>query len=205
MRAAGRAGEKDLAMIGFPLLLVPLAIYNILVFLMPGVVVTAPVFSLALPSGAVWSLGFSEILIALALVLLIAEMARAARPGQKSLFDHALALIVFGAALAQFLLLEAFATATFFILVMIAGVDFLGSIAVQAQRAAALKAVLAGPAAPGVAVPAPAHEHDFDPYHAGVSTASDFASAEVETPPEAMPREPRFELPAPSRTGGDQP
>ena len=38
-------------MVGFPLLLIPLAIYNIIVFLMPDVVFGAPLFKLALMSG----------------------------------------------------------------------------------------------------------------------------------------------------------
>lgn len=129
-------------MIGFPLLLVPLAIYNIIVFLMPGVVMTAPVNTLGLPSGANWQLSFSDILIALALLLLIGEMAKAARPGKKSIVDHALALILFGAALAEFLLLQGFATSTFLALVIVAFVDFAGSIAVQAQRASAVRAAV---------------------------------------------------------------
>ena len=41
-------------MIGFPLLLIPLAIYNIFIFLMPGVALNAPAMTLALPSRAGW-------------------------------------------------------------------------------------------------------------------------------------------------------
>ena len=39
-------------MIGFPLLLIPLAIYNIIVFLMRDVSFAAPLFTLPLMSGA---------------------------------------------------------------------------------------------------------------------------------------------------------
>ena len=39
-------------MIGFPLLLIPFAIYNIFVFLMPGVAFTTPIMDLPLISGA---------------------------------------------------------------------------------------------------------------------------------------------------------
>ena len=39
-------------MVGFPLLLIPLAIYNIIVFLMPGVSLAEPVVKLTLMSGA---------------------------------------------------------------------------------------------------------------------------------------------------------
>ena len=41
-------------MVGFPLLLIPLAIYNIIVFLMPDVSFTDPLVKLTLMSGAEW-------------------------------------------------------------------------------------------------------------------------------------------------------
>ena len=41
-----------MTMVGFPLLLIPLAIYNILVFLMPGVSLSEPLFRLMLMSGS---------------------------------------------------------------------------------------------------------------------------------------------------------
>ncbi len=48
-----------MSMVGFPLLLIPLAIYNIIVFLMPGVSLAEPVFKLTLVSGAEWPLMLS--------------------------------------------------------------------------------------------------------------------------------------------------
>lgn len=132
-------------MISFPLLLIPLAIYNIIVLLMPGVAMTAAVKDLVLPSGATWSMSFADLLVALALVLLIAEMAKAVRPGKKSVVDHALALVLFAAALAEFLLLTPFASSTFFALVMIAFTDLAASLVVQSQRAAAVRAVVRRP------------------------------------------------------------
>src|SRR5207253_6041739 len=43
-----------MSMIGFPLLLIPLAICNIIVFLMPGVAFATPLFTLILMSGVAW-------------------------------------------------------------------------------------------------------------------------------------------------------
>ena len=51
-------------MVGFPLLLIPLAIYNIIVFLMPGVSFATPLFALTLVSGAAWPVTLSDVLIA---------------------------------------------------------------------------------------------------------------------------------------------
>src|SRR3954469_21195437 len=47
--------EGAIPMVGFPLLLIPLAIYNIIVFLMPDVSFTDPLVKLTLVSGAEWT------------------------------------------------------------------------------------------------------------------------------------------------------
>ncbi len=121
-------------MVGFPLLLIPLAVYNIVVFLMRGVSFTDPLFSLTLPSGAAWPVTLSDILIALGMVLLLLEVIKGARPGAKYLMDHLLSLVVFGAAAAEFVLWPKFASSTYFLLVLLALVDFLSGVALRARR-----------------------------------------------------------------------
>src|SRR5229473_2098742 len=123
-----------MSMVGFPLLLIPLAIYNIIVFLMPGVSFTDPVLKVALMSGAEWPVTLSDMLLALAILMLLSEVIKGARPGAKYLTDHLLSLIVFGGAAAEFLLWPRFGTSTFFLLTMLALVDFLSGIALRARR-----------------------------------------------------------------------
>ena len=123
-----------MSMVGFPLLLIPLAIYNIIVLLMPGVSIAEPLFTLPLMSGAEWPVTLSDILLTLGLLLLLFEIIKGARPGAKYLTDHFLSLIVFGAAVAEFLLLPRFGTSTYFLLVVLALVDFLSGIALRARR-----------------------------------------------------------------------
>src|ERR1700746_20890 len=84
------------SMVGFPLLLIPLAVYNIIVFLMPGVSMTEPLFRLTLMSGAEWAVTLSDMLLALGVVLLLLEVVKGARPGAKYFMDHLLSLVVFG-------------------------------------------------------------------------------------------------------------
>lgn len=120
--------------VGFPLLLIPVAIYNIIAFLMPGVSLTEPVARLTLFSGAEWPLTLSDLLLALAILLLLLEVIRGARPGAKYITDHLLSLIVFGGAAAEFLLWPRFATSTYFLLILLALVDFLSGIALRARR-----------------------------------------------------------------------
>lgn len=122
--------------IGFPLLLIPLAIYNIFVFLMPDVAFTAPLVTVPLMSGANWAVTFGDAVLALGLLLLWFEIARAARPGAKYVTDHILSLLVFAAAAAEFVLLTPFATSTFFLLTALTAVEFLAgtSIALRQRR-----------------------------------------------------------------------
>ncbi len=123
-----------MSMVGFPLLLIPLAIYNIIVFLMPGVTLAEPVVTLTLMSGAQWPVSLSDILLALGVLLLLLEVIKGARPGAKYLTDHLLSLIVFGAAGAEFLLWPKFGTSTYFLLALLSLVDFLSGIALRARR-----------------------------------------------------------------------
>jgi hypothetical protein len=123
-------------MVGFPLLLIPLAIYNIVAWLMPTVSMADPLINLTLVSGTEWAINLSDILLTLGLLLLLLEIVKGARPGSKYLTDHLLSLIVFGAAAAEFVMWPKFGSSTFFLLTLMAMVDFLGGIALRAHRPA---------------------------------------------------------------------
>jgi hypothetical protein len=132
-----------MSMVGFPLLLIPLAIYNIIVLLMPGVPLAEPLLTVTLMSGAEWRVTLSDILLALGIFLLLLEVIKAARPGAKYLTDHLLSLIVFGGAAAEFLLLPGFGTSTYCLLAMLALVEFLSGIALRTRRGAIAAAAVA--------------------------------------------------------------
>ncbi|KIZ41131.1 MULTISPECIES: hypothetical protein [Rhodopseudomonas] len=140
-----------MAIVGFPLLLIPLAICNILVFLMPGVAFTAPLATLTLPSGAAWTFTVSDVLLSLGALLLLLEVIKGARPGAKYVTDHLLSLLVFACAAAEFILLPPFGNSTFFVLALLALVDVLAGIALhrRPQPRVARKA----PTAPAKAPP----------------------------------------------------
>jgi hypothetical protein len=121
-------------MVGFPLLLIPLAIYNIIVFLMPGVSLGEPLVKLPLTSGAEWPVTLGDILLAIGVVVLLLEVIKGARPGAKYLTDHLLSLIVCGGAIAEFLLWPRFGNSTFFLLALLALADFLSGLALRTRR-----------------------------------------------------------------------
>ncbi|MGO4712105.1 hypothetical protein [Bradyrhizobium sp. 2TAF24] len=118
-------------LVGFPLLLIPLAIVNIIAFLMPGVSFTDPLITVTLMSKVAWKVTFGDILIALGMLLLMFEVIKAARPGGKYFTDHFLALLVLAGAVAEFLLLPQFATSVFFLLTVLALVDFLAGVSLR--------------------------------------------------------------------------
>jgi hypothetical protein len=167
---------SPMSMVGFPLLLIPLAIYNIIVFLMPGVSLTEPVVRLTLMSGAEWPLTLSDMLLALGIVLLLFEVIKGARPGAKYLTDHLLSLVVFGAAAAEFLLWPRFGTSTYFLLALLGLVDFLSGLALRARRGVPVASGApvsrrgARPSAPVVAEP------QFEPAPAPAASAPAAAS-----------------------------
>lgn len=138
--------------IGFPLLLIPIAIYNIVVFLMPGAALTTPLFTLPLMSGVEWGVSFNDLILTLGILLLLFEFARASKPGSKYAMDHILSLLVLGGASAEFLWLAPFGTSAFFLLVLLAFVDFLGGLTLALRHRRARRAMLR---AEPVATPAP--------------------------------------------------
>ena len=167
-------------MIGFPLLLIPLAIYNIVVFLMPGVSLTEPLVKLTLVSGAEWPITLSDMLLTLGVLLLLSEIIRSARPGAKYLTDHLLSLIVLGGAAAEFVLWPRFGTSTFFLLTMLALVDFLSGIALRARRG---KQVVSAPVVSGQGARTPAAAAP-EPHPAAAPSAPAVASAAESVPPD---------------------
>src|SRR5258707_3159373 len=128
-----------MSMVGFPLLLIPLAIYNIIAFLMPSLSFAEPLVRLKLVSGAEWPITLSDVMLALGILLLLHEVIKGARPGGKYLTDHLLSLLVFGASAAEFVLWPKFGTSTYFLLVLLSMVDFFSGIALRAQRGAKVK------------------------------------------------------------------
>ena len=122
-------------MLGFPLLLVSFAIYNIIAFLMPGVSWTGAVTTVRMVSGADWSMSVGDMLIALAIVLLCGEVLKSTRIGIRTILDHALSLMLFLGMLVEFLLVKQAATATFFLLLVVGFIDVLAGFAVTLRSA----------------------------------------------------------------------
>jgi hypothetical protein len=111
--------------LGFPLLLIPFAIYNMIAFLTPGVGWTTPLATIHLMSAQDWMPTFEDVLLAFAILLLAVEILKSTRMGRRSIVDHVLATALFIAMVAEFLLVRQAATSTFFLLTTVGLLDVL--------------------------------------------------------------------------------
>jgi hypothetical protein len=121
-------------LIGFPLLIIPLAIYNMIVFATPGVQWTDKVATVEMLSGVQTPVTISDVLIMLSLFLLLVEILKAGRPEGRSGVDQVLAFVVFVGALAELLLVSQAGNATFAIVTAVCLVDFLGGLSLRRRR-----------------------------------------------------------------------
>ena len=122
-------------LIGFPLLIIPFAIYNMIAFLTPGMSWTDKVATIHLISGQDWTVTPEEILLAFSILLLGIEVIKAARMGLRGLMDHILSMILFVVMLVEFLLVARAGTSTFFLLMTMSFVDVLAGFIITARTA----------------------------------------------------------------------
>jgi hypothetical protein len=90
--------------IGFPLLLIPFAIYNVIAFLMPFDWNTK-IYAFRLPSGVTFEPTASDAFIVFSLLMLMFEFIKSTKHG-KSFVEHFLGILLVGAAGAEFAMLN---------------------------------------------------------------------------------------------------
>ena len=122
-----------------PLLVIPLLLYNAFAFLIfedpASDFRDAVMFSVTMPSGALFTLTVGATIILMALLLLGLEVVKATRIGSSSIVDHVLATVLFIVFGLEFLLVPAAATSTFAVLMGIALVDLICGFAVSLKSA----------------------------------------------------------------------
>ena len=119
--------------LGFPLLLIPFVIYNIIAFIfrLPDDIWTTQAATVHMMSGQDWVLTWEDLLLAFSIFLLWIEIIKSTRMGMRSIMDHILAMALFVAMLVEFLLVRQAGTSTFFLLMIIALVDVLAGFIVS--------------------------------------------------------------------------
>jgi hypothetical protein len=122
-------------LVGFPLLVIPFAIYNMIAFLTPGLTWTDKVATVHLMSGQDWTVTPEDIILAFSVLLLAVEVIKATRMGIRGIVDHILSMLLFIVMLVEFLLVARAGTSTFFILMVISLVDAMGGFIITARTA----------------------------------------------------------------------
>ncbi len=121
-------------LIALPMLVIPVAIYAIVV--LTGVAgaggaaaaeqaLSEPVFTIPMVSGSGWTIGSGDIILFLALILLFFELLKSTSSQRVAIVNHALSMILFVACLVAFLLIKGFATSTFFLILTMVMLDVL--------------------------------------------------------------------------------
>lgn len=119
----------------FPLLLFPIGAYNLLaiVSMFAGAfgasdlsALSHPWFTIPMTSpDSHWVISGGDIILLAGLICLFFEILKSTNTSNMVILNHALSMMLFIAALVEFLLLHAFATSTFFLLMVMAGLDVL--------------------------------------------------------------------------------
>ena len=86
----------------------------------------------------------------LAILLLMFEVIKGARPGGKYLTDHVLSLLLLCGAAAEFVLLPQFGNSLYFLLTALAFVDFVSGIALRTRRGRRAATPVSEPAAASI-------------------------------------------------------
>ena len=94
-----------------------------------------PRFSPTMPSGGVWQITLSDMLLTVALFVLCFEILKSTRTGGNSVVDHALAMIVFVACLILFLIWQPAATSLFFLITLTALIDVIAGFSATIRAA----------------------------------------------------------------------
>ena len=122
-------------LLGVPLLIIPFAIYNIVVFILPGFAWSMEVLRFPLASGGEFAVSAGDLMIAGSILILLVEMLKAARLSRRSVMDHLLSMVLFVGMLIEFLLVKQAASSTFFLLLVISFVDVMGGFAISVRAA----------------------------------------------------------------------
>ncbi len=117
-----------------PLMALVVIAYNVVVFI-SGTTLETGVFSIALISGAVWTVNVGDIILIFGLLLLFLEIINATRTGTLTIVNHGLSMLVLLVAVVEFIVLPQFGTSDFFLIVMLTLLDVIAGFTVTITSA----------------------------------------------------------------------
>jgi hypothetical protein len=114
----------------FPLLALPVALYNLLMLTISGgfrgaagTRLSAPLVNVHMVSRAAWPISLGDILLTGSLLILFAELLKSAGSRRIALINQSMSGLLFVVCLIEFLLFPAFATSTFFLISLMVLLD----------------------------------------------------------------------------------
>ena len=122
------------ALLAIPLTILIVAAYNFMAFQNLAGLEAAAVTT-TLMSGATVVITWGDGLVAVGLLVLFIEMLKAARVGSATILDHGLSMLVFIAALVEFVLVREAGTATFALIVALCLIDVVAGFSVSIRTA----------------------------------------------------------------------
>ncbi len=117
----------------FPLLALPVLIYNLVLLTMRGGLNTSdapaqlagPLFTIGMTSGGQWPVTLGDLFLTAALVVMFIELLKSTNSRNIAIINHSLSLILFVGCLVEFLLFKGFATSVFFLMTLMVLLDVL--------------------------------------------------------------------------------
>ena len=104
----------------FPIILIAVVLYNLTLFGGAAAgqhdmaAILAQSFTIKMFSGDGWKVTLGDLFVTLSLALLFVEVIKATRSSSRAILNHALSMLTFIGALAEFLVLKGFGTSVFF-------------------------------------------------------------------------------------------
>jgi undecaprenyl pyrophosphate phosphatase UppP len=120
-------------LIAFPLLLIPFALYNMILFLL-NMPFSDTVFSIPLLEGRRLPVTTGDLLVIVAMLLLYVEVIKAARLGSKGVMDHVLSFALLVGMAAELALVPRATTTTLLLLAVLAFVDVIIGVSFIGRR-----------------------------------------------------------------------
>lgn len=127
----------------FPLMVIPVIIYNIVAISGSAFSTAAEVrlrmdtdfMTVPMASGADWHLTPGHALIAASLLMLFFELLKSTGTGRAAVMNHAFSMVLFIICLVEFLMLDAFATSVFFLIMLMTLLDVMAGFMVTIAAA----------------------------------------------------------------------
>jgi hypothetical protein len=117
-------------LVGFPLLIIPFAFFNMAVFLL-NMAFTETVFNIPLQPDRQMPVDLGDLIVAIGILLLWIELVKAVRPGGKSMIEHVISFLLFAAMAAELVFVPEAESPTLLLLAVLGFVDFMAGISAR--------------------------------------------------------------------------